>query len=561
MASRKRKRGPKPAAPTAPEATPLPPPAATVPGDTSRAARRVAEQRARKAANAAARTADRDATPTGEPAEDPAFFFGFAVPRAKLAFARFWIFGLLAVDAFLQLRHAPRYGAGGFNVGQLGVFDHAAPARVAVGATYIVLAYLFGAFALGVGSRLTVAIAAALYAWLYLASLLDAYQHHYLMALVVGVAIAVPWFRPRDARRAEAAAPVRAWAVRVILIQLGIVYLWAAIAKLDGSWLDGSALRSQLAAGSVRSLIDGTVGFGVAAGFVVVIELVLAVAIWNRRLWPVALPIGVALHVGIAFTNLEIGLFSWLMVALYLLIIPDRWFLAVWRRVSPAARFDRLGDRLARLPAIGGGLVVLGLALPIAIGIPIDSAIPAALGAGIAVIAFDWLRSRGRAPRAGAGLALGAVTILLAVLTATTAVVPDYYRMWGGAMRRLGDRDTARHAYQRAAELAPDRANNHYQLGMLLLEPHDDAEANAARGVAALRRAQALEPRRARAGIALARYLSRVGRRDEALATARAALAAEPGSANARTLVTALERGETERTGPDEPPEADDEAQ
>src|SRR6185503_13554204 len=245
---------------------------------------------------------------------EPVFFFGFTIPRAKLAFARFWFFGLLAADAFLQLRHAPRYGAGGFNVSHL-PFTDAGPGRVAVGAMYLLLASLFGAAALGVGSRLTVAIAAAVYSWIYFGSQLDSYQHHYLVAMVLIVSIGVPWFRPRGAARADGAQPVASWAVRLILVQLAVVYFWAAISKLDTRWFDGSTLRAaMLSSDTIHDLIDRGVGFRAASIIVIVTELVLAATIWNRRLWVVALPLGVAMHVGIAFTSLEIGLFSWLMV-------------------------------------------------------------------------------------------------------------------------------------------------------------------------------------------------------------------------------------------------------
>jgi len=558
--SRKRHRGPKPGTPQAPEATP-PPSAASVPGDKSRAARRAAERARRKAVNVAARGVDRDAASSGDDghaAVEPVFFFGFAVARAKLAVARFWIFGLLAVDAFLQLRHAPRYGAGGFNVGQLPIFDHAAPARVAVGVVQIMLVYLFGAIALGVGSRLTVAVAAALYGWVYFSSQLDGYQHHYLMVLVLALSIAVPWFRPRDMPRTEGARPVRTWAMRVILIQLGIVYLWAAIAKFDGSWLDGSALAAQLDHGRVYALIDATVGFAWAARLVLAAELFLAIAVWVRPLWPFALPLGVGLHVGIAFTNLEIGLFSWLMVALYLLVIPERWFVAVWRRLNPGLWIDRVDARLSATPAVGVALAIGSLVLPpIVVGVPIERAMIAAVGGGLLVITADAIRSRRLAPRPAVGLALGAVAIGLAILTAKTTVMLDYYKFWGGASRRLGDPDAARYAYGRAAELAPDEPGNHYQLGRLLLDQgpaHDDA-----RGLVELHRAQALEPHRARAFLAEARFLASAGRSAEAVAAARAAAEAEPGNADARALAAALSRGDVERPEPAPSPGGDDE--
>src|SRR5688572_24157909 len=368
MADRKRKRGPRPGDRDGSGAAAPPPPGPALPTDQSRAARRARERSRRDAMRDAAGAIPFPADVAGAaPAAEPVFFFGFAIPRAKLAFARFWIFGLLAVDAYLQLRHAPRYGAGGFNVGHLAVFDHAAPSRVAVGVAYVVQAVVFGAAALGVGSRLTVGLGAALYAWVYFASQLDSYQHHYLMALVLALSIAVPWFRPRGTAAADGDRPVVAWAVRVILLQLAVLYAWAAVAKLEASWLDGSALRAALHTGAMRELIEDTVGFSVTAGAVLGAEVFLAATIWNRRMWPFAVIVGVGLHVGIAVSGLEIGLFSWLMVAFYVLIVPDRWFVAAWRAVRPAAVIARVERALATADASGAVAVAAGAAFALAV--------------------------------------------------------------------------------------------------------------------------------------------------------------------------------------------------
>jgi hypothetical protein len=586
MASRKRKKGPKPGArgPDAgdaplPVANPLPPstgaagafrtmsgeaaPPRGLPGDTSRAARREAERRRNReqieAETARARAA---ASAGGEAAVlQPAFFFGFTVPRAKLAFARFWIFGLLAVDAFLQLRHAPRYGAGGFNVGQIPIFDGAAPHRPVVGAVDVMLLYLFSAIALGVGSRAIVAVAAVLYGWIYFSSQLDSYQHHYLIALALGLAIAVPWFRPRDGKRADGERPVATWAVRLLLIQLGVLYLWAAIAKMEHTWLDGSALKVSLQHGGVYELIDDTVGFRVASRLVLVAELFLAVAIWVRPLWPAALVVGVGMHVGIAFTNLEIGLFSWLMVALYILVVPDRWFLAAWRALSPARALDALEARVATVPGFAAAIAPLALVVgAIFLAVPVDGAIAGAILGGLAVLAGDAIITRRLAPRAAAGGALAAAAALAVVLGAKTTVVSDYYKFWGGASRRLGDVATARVAYARATEHSDDPWN-YYQLGRMLLTTDDGLAVDEPRGRAALHRAQALEPKKARAFTAEARFLAATGRREEALAVARAGAAAEPTDGEARTFVEALAAGGAENPRPSNatPGEPDDE--
>src|SRR5436190_20666959 len=77
------------------------------------------------------------------PARAPVFWFGVELPWAKLVAARVVLFGLLAVDAFLQLRHAPRYGAGDFNVAHLPFLDALGPGRVGYEIGQLLETYLF----------------------------------------------------------------------------------------------------------------------------------------------------------------------------------------------------------------------------------------------------------------------------------------------------------------------------------------------------------------------------------------------------------------------------------
>src|SRR5205085_4826490 len=98
----------------------------------------------------------------------------------------------------------------------------------------ISLAYLFVLIAFGVAARVLVPITAALYAWLYFGSQLDSYQHHYLVVMVLVIASFVPWQRPADARPET---PARSWAIRLLLVPLAIMYLWAAISKMSPGWV------------------------------------------------------------------------------------------------------------------------------------------------------------------------------------------------------------------------------------------------------------------------------------------------------------------------------------
>src|SRR3954471_19925088 len=130
---------------------------------------------------------DKDVEVIALPAEQPAFWFGFDVAWLKLLVFRVVFFGMLAIDALLQIRHAPRYGAGGFNVAQLPFLDSIGPTRGSYEVAQLISAYLFVLAALGVATRFVLPVVTTIYAWLYFTSQLDGYQHHYLVALLLGI--------------------------------------------------------------------------------------------------------------------------------------------------------------------------------------------------------------------------------------------------------------------------------------------------------------------------------------------------------------------------------------
>ena len=505
---------------------------------------------------------DRPALTPGPPPREPVFWFGFEVPWAKLAVVRVVLFGLLAVDAFLQLSRAPRYGAGDFNVGHFPFLDGIAPGRTGYEVGKLLGTYLFALAALGIATRLVLPIAAALYAWLYFGSQLDGYQHHYLVALLVAIACFVPWERPPDATPAtpvrtpgaasegvRGAAMVRTWAVRLILVQLGIVYLWTAIAKMDPAWISGHTLDDQLS-GGLSTTIKGTLGMQAAAILVIAVELVLAATIWLRPAWKIAAPLGILLHLGIMLSGFQIGLFSHLMFALYLLVLPDALFL----RLADASPVRSLRTALGRL-ARSTSWVLWALALAAGLGVGVllrfeHGLLAALLVSTIPVALAARALLRGRAPAAALGAAhLAAVTLWLAA-DRTSSVAVDYYRYWGGSQRRLGNPATAEYAYRRLVDIAPDLEAGHYYLGKLLTSDGRGKE-----GVAHLREAQRLAPRRARAWVQEARWLASQGKHAEALAKARKAVSAEPSRREARALLKTLTAN---RRAPATTPEDDD---
>jgi hypothetical protein len=478
--------------------------------------------------------------PKRSPSPSPSFWFGFELSWLKLLLVRVTFFPLLAVDALLQIPHAARYGTG-FQLAHLPLLDGLAPGRVPFIAIHLALAALFTLAALGVLTRLALPLAAALYAWVYLSSQLDSYQHHYLVGLVLVLACAVPWERPPAT---PLAATTRSWAARLILVQLAIVYAWAAIAKLSPAWLDGSALALQVRVPWVRSLVDAVPGtWATVAVVTVAVELFLAVAVPWRRLWPIAAPLAVAFHLGIDQTGLEIGLFSYLMVALWLLAVPERW-LAPLARIAPVP-----GPRPPPGWSFAALLVAIAASAAVAAAVRLPTTTSAALAIGAAIaVAFAVLRRRPSHLAAAAPLV---ATLLWLAVDRGTDIAADTYRYWGGSARRLGNPAEARIAYQRLVAIAPDHAGGHYQLGRLLAADAPD------RAREHLRRAQALEPRRARAFVAEGELLVRRGDRAAALDRARAAVAAEPADAAARRLLADLEGGAAPTGSPGGEAEAD----
>jgi hypothetical protein len=537
--AKKRKKASKPAAKPA-ASTQQPKPAASAPppqpaekSEPQRIEERKPLSRGAQRRQAARTVRAADPVSTLGPAVEPTFWFGFDVPWAKLVVARVVVFTLLAIDALLQIEHAPRYGAGNFNVAQLPLLDALAPGRVLYSASQLVLAYVFVLSACGVLTRYVLPIATAIYGWLYFSSHLDSYQHHYLVWLLLLLGCFVPWQRPTGA---TPATPIRSWAVRLIYIQLAILYLWAAISKVNSAWLDGRTLSGQMT-GSIRSMIDATVGIKVASWLVVIAELVLAATVWRKRTWMIAAPLGIALHAGILATSLDIGLFAWLMLGLYILVIPDR----VWTYLAERAPLRFVRETIGEVAGWFDGAVQWLLwifAAAIGVLLAAISRFDHGWPVGLVLLLVAFVVAIAMHKRVSIAQLAIAQLLAFGVWTAvdrSTKTASDYYRLWGGSAKRLGDAKTSEYAYRRMTEVAPGEGGGHYQLGKLLLERGASDE-----GIEELHEAQRNEPLRARSYIAEARWLASKGRTDEAIQKAREATIVEPNDQEASSLLNQL---------------------
>ena len=124
-------------------------------------------------------------------------------------------------------------------------------------------------------------------------------------------------------------AQIRApWAIRLLQIQLSIVYLASVRWKTAGStWQDGTAvsyglrLRDMLIVHVPQGFIDNPLLINIATWSALAVELSVGVLVWNRHLRPWVLLAGVLMHTSIMLT-MAVGFFTPAMFVLYLAFVP-----------------------------------------------------------------------------------------------------------------------------------------------------------------------------------------------------------------------------------------------
>ena len=395
-------------------------------------------------------------------------------PHSALLTLRVIFFGLLTYDLWwIQLSHAPRYGAGGFNVPHLPLLSALTPTPDLIGALYLTSGALALLAALGVGGRAVVALLATLYGTAYLWSQADSYQHHYLLVLLLTL---LAWTPLSPARGARPEPPPNAHpAYDALIAQMAIIYLWTGIAKLDAAWLSGDTLSNIISAPEKRAAVVGwgaTLGLGEAQTFacaawgVMLGEVSAALAFMLKRARPLAFFVVPWFHISVEWVGFDIELFSYYMLALNLALLSPA---PLWRPLDAAlARLRRLPERLTppawltAPPTLTAAWLAAGAATGQALSAtPAEGAPMAGLIAGV-IVAGAGALSRARRTRAAA-LALAA-TLSLSALSASDFGF-DYYRMWGGDLKRRGDLEGAARAYERANALKPQGPARHAALG------------------------------------------------------------------------------------------------
>ena len=156
-------------------------------------------------------------------------------------------------------------------------------------------------------------------------------NHLYLLFLIVvlltiadsGAAISM------DARQRERAT-VPGWPIWLLKVQVSIVYIFSAIAKLTPQYLSGEVLTEslkQVGFFTVPMAWRVPLGMKLLAIGAIVMELFVGLGLWSRRLRPVAVVAGVLFHAFIIAaldsSRLSLSIFALEMFAVYLLFFDE----------------------------------------------------------------------------------------------------------------------------------------------------------------------------------------------------------------------------------------------
>ncbi|MEO1478233.1 MAG: HTTM domain-containing protein [Bacteroidota bacterium] len=202
--------------------------------------------------------------------------------------------------------------------------------------------------ALGWQYRITASMLFVTTAYVFLLAPGHYLNHVYLLVLLAGLLAVVPahhaysvdaWARRRRARRTGADPPpttVAVWAVWLFRAQLGIVYTYAGIAKLNPDWLRGEPIGTWLARRADYPVLgplfaEPWAGVAFAWGGLALDLFAVPFLLWRRTRLAAYLAL-VVFHLMNAWI-FTIGVFPWAMIALTLIFFPPDWTVALTRRL------------------------------------------------------------------------------------------------------------------------------------------------------------------------------------------------------------------------------------
>ncbi len=182
-------------------------------------------------------------------------------------------------------------------------------------------------------------------------------NHYYFISIVAFLMILLPahrYFSLDVVRRPEWKTDrIPVWALWTIRLQLGLVYCFAGIAKLEYDWLiRAQPLKTWLPAHGhlplVGPLLEKTwVAYGFSwFGALYDLSVPFFLIFRKTRIW--AYGAVVAFHLATAFL-FPIGVFPYIMILLTLVFFPASFHEKMTRRLSPGGKRERMGENFPRM--------------------------------------------------------------------------------------------------------------------------------------------------------------------------------------------------------------------
>lgn len=195
---------------------------------------------------------------------------------------------------------------------------------------------LYGAsglmIALGLFYRLSTLIAALSISYIFLLDAANYLNHFYLIIVFSFMMFFIPahrswsfyaWLKPQ-----KSLSTVPGWAIWIIRMQLTIVYLYAAIAKMNVDWINGMPLFDWVGSQAGEDGIENFLGQSWAIyglSYVgLIYDLLVAPMLLLKRTRAIAFCLTIAFHL-MNFHLFNIGIFPWFMLATSTIFFEPSW--------------------------------------------------------------------------------------------------------------------------------------------------------------------------------------------------------------------------------------------
>jgi hypothetical protein len=453
------------------------------------------------------------------------YFHGSYFALRPYLFGRLFL-AMVALDTWmLMIGHAGRYGVAGFNVAHFAWLNALGPSPSPP--LYVGVLLLTGLLAL-CGALLGTTPAAmtllcGLYTYSWSMSMLDSYQHHYFVSLIMLCMVFFPRLRLRDALidPAGAVGPrlVSGFGFCLLGASVTILYTFTAIAKMDAQWCRGFTLQRISRAGRVFApllaygrelgLQDATfwsvvstsvipVELCIAAGYAVAVRQDASPHRVVRLVALITLFFALSLHLGAEALGLDIGWFSYYMLVLALTYLaPPRLYALLHRGALRASTwFDsparpgagsaapKAAAAASKTAALSPGpaprpleallftAAVSSVLAATAYTIDLPGALAAAgcAAVGLWLVVLRALHHKRTSDARRSALGLGFAALLMWSAITASSVRWEFYRYLGGDLQRRGELREALDAYVKGERYAPKGSSRRDKIQQLQRE-------------------------------------------------------------------------------------------